>query len=67
MELKGLRNKFHRKRSQQNRSNENKFSFTMAVALMILDPPEAPATILTSPFLSVTIVGDIDERGRFPG
>ena len=34
---------------------------------MIFDPPEAPATILTFPFLSVIILGDIDDSGRFPG
>ena len=35
--------------------------------MMILDPPDAPATILTSPFLSVIIVGHIEERGLLPG
>ena len=40
---------------------------TVAVPLMILDPPEAPATILTSPLSSVTIVGDIEDMGRLNG
>ena len=40
---------------------------TVAVPLIILDPPAAPATILTSPFSSVTMVGDIEDIGRFPG
>ena len=35
--------------------------------VMILDPPEAPQIILTSPFLSVTIVGDMDDNGRLKG
>src|SRR5688572_25706707 len=30
-------------------------------------PPGDPVTMKTSPFLSSTIVGDMDERGRFPG
>ena len=34
---------------------------------MILLPPEPPITILTSPFLSVNIVGTIAERGLEPG
>ena len=34
---------------------------------MILEPPEAPHTILTSPLESVTMAGDMEERGRLPG
>lgn len=34
---------------------------------MIREPPEAPAIMITSPLLSVTTVGLIDDKGRFPG
>ena len=35
--------------------------------MIILEPPAPPVTSLTFPSLSVTIVGDIEDRGRFPG
>lgn len=44
-----------------------KEGLTVAVPLIILEPPEAPTAILTSPFLSVTIDGDMEDRGRLPG
>lgn len=34
---------------------------------MILVPPDAPITILTSPSLFVMIVGVIEDNERFPG
>lgn len=34
---------------------------------MILEPPDAPATIFTLPSLSVTMDGDMDDNGRLPG
>ena len=30
-------------------------------------PPEAPKMRTASPFSSMTTVGDMEERGRFPG
>ena len=40
---------------------------TKAVAVVILIPPAAPTTSLTSPSLSTNTAGHIDDRGRFPG
>lgn len=37
------------------------------MAVVIFVPPEAPITILTSPFLSVIILGAIDDNARLPG
>ena len=34
---------------------------------MILGPPDAPMTSTTLSFVSVMIVGDIDDIGRAPG
>lgn len=40
---------------------------TKAVAVVILVPPEAPTTNLTCPSESATILGHMEDRGRFPG
>lgn len=40
---------------------------TYATAVVILVPPALPITSLTSPLQSTTIVGHIEERGRFLG
>ena len=39
---------------------------TQAVDKGILVPPEAPTTMTTSPFLSVMIVGHVEDKGRLP-
>jgi hypothetical protein len=39
---------------------------TLRVAVIIRDPPLAPATISTFPLCS-TIVGTLDDSGLFPG
>ena len=41
------------------------FNSSCAVAVMILGPPDAPATAYSFPS-RVTMVGDIDDSGRFP-
>ena len=41
--------------------------FTQAVAVVILDPPAAPTTILTSPRPSTNTDGHMDDSGRLPG
>jgi len=40
---------------------------TSDVAVVILVPPDAPATILTSPFLSTNIEGAVEDMGLLPG
>lgn len=40
---------------------------TKAVEVVILVPPEAPTTNLTCPSESATILGHMEDRGRFPG
>ncbi len=43
-------------------------TFTIAVCVVILVPPDAPVTSRTSPdSLSMMIVGHVDESGIFPG
>ena len=42
-------------------------SVTYATAEIILGPPEAPTTNLTLFCLSMTIEGDMEDAGRFPG
>jgi hypothetical protein len=37
------------------------------VAVIIREPPAAPVTKYSVPLANSTIVGDIDERGLFPG
>lgn len=41
--------------------------FTEATVEVILVPPAAPTVNFTSPLLSITIVGHIEEKGCFPG
>ncbi len=40
---------------------------THAIAEVILDPPDAPATSLTLPSVSTRIIGAMDDCGLFPG
>lgn len=42
-------------------------NLTKAMAVVILVPPEAPTTKRGTPLLSTNIVGDMEDRGRFPG
>lgn len=42
-------------------------SLTLATAVIILGPPDAPRIILTSPLSSVTIMGVDADSGVFPG
>ena len=45
-----------------------RFSSVCAVAVMMRGPPEAPSTASTAPLAaSSTMVGDMEESGRFPG
>lgn len=42
-------------------------SLTQAVAVVILEPPAAPRTLLMLPSELIKTEGHIEERGRFPG
>ena len=42
------------------------FMLTHATDNVMLAPPDAPATMTTSLSLSTTILGQVDDKGRFP-
>ena len=42
-------------------------TLTRAVDVVIFVPPDAPTTILTSPFDVTIILGHIEDKGRFQG